>query len=532
MEASSILMPETDQAHPCVMVVEDDQRIGEALTHLLHAEGYRVDRCWDGKEAIAHLRAGTHPDVILLDLMMPHVNAWEFRVQQKHEPEWAEIPVIVMSADDSPQASAIDADAYLKKPFADTVLLDSLGRLLHGRNQARRDARAAELDRMNALGVLAAGLTHEINNPLALISGNLQLSQRKCRQVEKQLPADAKSLVDDLTHMLAQAQAGVDRIADVVRGVSAFAHPDTDHVVPMHIQEVLESSLQLVANEVRHHAQIVREYAPVPAVLGNPAKLQQVFTNLLINALHAMDGERATANVLRVATRVGTDNQVVVSISDSGNGIGPEVLAHIFDPFFSTKEVGTGMGLGLAICQRLISNMGGTISVSTAQGRGSTFSVTFPKRERAQAATPPPATMASTSKRASVLVVDDENMMCDLLQNMLQEQYDVTTISNPREALPRLLQGEPFDLVLCDLMMPELTGMDLHTELSKTRPEQAARFVFMTGGTFTERARDFLDQIEGAPLNKPFRAEELYAMVSQRLQRFSERESQQPHAYN
>jgi len=299
MEASSILMPQSEQAHPCVMVVEDDQRIGEALTHLLHAEGYRVDRCCDGREAIAHLRAGTHPDVILLDLMMPHVNGWEFRVQQKDEPEWAEIPVIVMSADDSPQASAIDADAYLKKPVDDTVLLDSLGRLLHGRDQARRDARAAELDRMNALGVLAAGLTHEI-----------------------------------------------------------------------------------------------------------------------------------------------------------------------------------------------------------------------------------------TSKRASVLVVDDETMMCDLLRNMLEEKYDVTTISNPREALPKLLQGESFDLVLCDLMMPELTGMDLYTELSKTRPEQAARFVFMTGGTFTDRARDFLDQIEGAPLNKPFRAEELYAMVSQRLQRFSERESPQPHAYN
>ncbi len=521
--------------HPCVMVVEDDPRIGEALAHLLHGKGYRVDRCSDGREALAHLRAGVAPDVILLDLMMPNVNGWEFRVEQRHMPEWANIPVIVMSADDSAQASAIDAYACLKKPISPGALLDSLERLLHEREQARLEARAAELDRMNALGVLAAGLTHEINNPLAFVSGNLELAKLKCGQLEMLLPPSGQASMRDLLRLLDQAQGGAKRIADVVRGVSAFAHPDMEQVVPMNVQEVLESSLQLVSNEIRHHARLERDYNVVPSVMGNPAKLRQVFTNLLINAVHSLGDADAAQNVIRVETRLSPDNQVVISIADSGSGISADVLGRIFDPFFSTKAIGAGMGLGLSISHRLVSNMGGSITVDTAPGRGSTFYVMLQSREHVSGEHRPAivARAASDDARPTVLIIDDESMMCDLLRSMLQDDYDVTTYSSSRKALEQLHTDVFFDVVLCDLMMPEMTGMDIYEELAERRPDQAQRFVFMTGGTFTDRASQFLEDNEGPTLTKPFRHEELRNAIEGALRKFGARNGRgKSHPYN
>ncbi len=147
--------------------------------------------------------------------------------------------------------------------------------------------------------------------------------------------------------------------------------------------------------------------------------------------------------------------------------------------------------------------MGGSISVDSSPGRGSRFSVTLPSRERATVDSRAPQAVKPlpVERRASVLVVDDETMMCELLRNMLQDDY-ATTFSSSRAALDRMLEPQLFEVVLCDLMMPELTGMDLYAELMRKRPEQAARFVFMTGGTFTDRASEFLESIVVAPLTK------------------------------
>jgi signal transduction histidine kinase len=508
--------------HPCVMLVEDDLGSGEALAQLLDSNGYEVDRCTDGHEALRHLRRGTRPDVILLDLMMPNLNGWEFRVEQRRDPEWAAIPVIVLSADQSAQASAIDADGYLRKPIDPSALLAFVERVLHMRERHGSDARSAELDRMNSLGVVAAGLAQEINDPLACVAGNLELTQKQCSQLDGQVPATAQEDVRALARLLGHAQLGAERIADVVRKVATFARPNTEQVVPMNVQEVLESSLQLMGNEIRHHARLERDYAPVPPVMGNPAKLGQVFTNLMINAVHALGEADAAHNQIRVATRAGADAQVIISISDSGSGIPPEVVGRIFDPFFSTKAIGAGMGLGLAICQRLVSNMGGKIRVDTAPGRGATFTVVLPgsvqntaDHRNSQVAQTPPS-----EKRASVLIIDDEAMMIDLLNSMLQDEYQVTAFPSSRQALECLLTERFFDVILCDLMMPDLNGMDLYAEVLKERPEQAARFVFMTGGAFTDRASEFLDSIDSPPLNKPFRNDELHAIVAAHLARF------------
>jgi signal transduction histidine kinase len=505
------------------MLVEDDQDIGLALTTLLQGKGYSVDHCSDGSEALRHLRtAAAVPDLILLDLMMPHMNGWEFRVEQRRDPEWASVPVVVMSADRSAQASAIDADGYIAKPIDPPVLLDTIEGVLTSRERSNVDAYGAELDRMNALGVLAAGLAHEINNPLAFVVCSLEVAQRKCARLEAELPGELHEHVQALSRAIGQVQHGAERIANVVRDVATFARPNTEQVVPMNVQEVLESSLRLVANEIRHHAQLERTYEPVPPVMANPARLGQVFINLLINAVHSLGEADAQHAVIGVDIRASEDGQVVVSVSDTGVGISAHLVGKIFDPFFSTKPIGAGMGMGLAICRRLISSMNGSIRVESTPGHGSTFFVTLPSAglgsERKGTPTPPPgAAPFSTTDKASLLIIDDEVMMIDVLRLLLEDYYEVTTFSSARAALKALMSGKTFDVVLCDVMMPEMTGTDLYAEIARQRPDLTSRFIFMTGGTFSERARAFLESLDTPPISKPFRLDQVRAAVESRL---------------
>ncbi len=508
----------SEATRPYLMVVDDDPHVSEALGALLGSKGYRVESYADGRTALQHLRGQSAPDLILLDLMMPHVNGWEFRVEQRRDPALATIPVIVLSGDSSPQACTIDADGYLKKPVEARALLESVERLLRSREQARRQAHTTEIDRMSSLGALAAGLAHEINNPLAFVIGNLELAHRKCLDLEEQLAGGALETAQAVEVLMNRAQRGAERIAAVVRGVTTFARPDVEQQVPIDVREVLESSLQLVANEVRHHAVLERDYGPVPPVVGNPAKLGQVFLNLLINAVHAIGQGEASQNTIRVCTKLTQDDEVMVSVTDSGTGIGPELVGRIFDPFFSTKAVGAGMGLGLAICQRLVTSMNGRIEVESEPGRGATFSISLPKQAQTAPRPPlPPPETVPVARQARILVIDDEQMMCDMLCALLEDDHEVTAFSSSRAALEHLRSGASYDVVLCDLMMPELTGMDLHAELMRNRPELLNRMVFMTGGTFTESAREFLDRIGNAKLMKPFRVEELQRLVDQLL---------------
>jgi CheY-like chemotaxis protein len=290
----------------------------------------------------------------------------------------------------------------------------------------------------------------------------------------------------------------------------------------MNVQDVVESSLLLMANEIRHHARLERRYDSVPAVLGNPAQLGQVFVNVLTNAVHAIGRGSALHNSIRVTTALNGDGKVMVTIADSGCGIAPETLGRIFDPFFSTKDVGAGMGLGLSISQRLVAEMGGIIRAESTLGQGSTFQVILPAQRDSSSARENPRT-EPLQERPSILVIDDEPEICELLQGLLSRHFDVTVLRSSRAALEQLFVGRPFDLILCDLMMPDVTGMALYAELVRVRPELTGRFVFMTGGAFTTGARDFIASVEAPLLMKPFRSEILREVVFARLREQSAR---------
>jgi PAS domain S-box-containing protein len=370
-------------------------------------------------------------------------------------------------------------------------------------------------DRMASIGTLAAGVAHEINNPLAYVLTNLDLLGE---QIQAIVGITSAPGFQELNELINEARQGGERIRKIVRGLKTFSRDDEEWRGVLDVRHVLDSAINMALNEVRHRARLVKDYEDVPPIFADEGRLVQVFINLLVNAAQAIPEGQAETNEIRVVTGKNAAGRALIEVRDTGPGMAQSVLDRIFDPFFTTKPVGVGTGLGLSICHGIISAHGGEITVESEPGRGTVFRIVLPAAE-AGAAKPEAAkaTLAALpEKRGRVLVVDDEAMVGNALRRILKD-HDVTVLSDAREARSRLAQGERYDLILCDLMMPEMTGMDLHTELARVTPEQAERLVFLTGGAFTPAATEFLDRVPNERLEKPFVASNLRALVQRFL---------------
>ncbi|HEV7557108.1 MAG TPA: PAS domain S-box protein [Kofleriaceae bacterium] len=372
-------------------------------------------------------------------------------------------------------------------------------------------ARLVFSDRMVSVGTLAAGVAHEINNPLAFISANLDTIAQELRRIRGE---GGWAEVEGMTE---EAREGVERIRQVVRGLMTFSRADEDHRVPLDVEAVLDLALNITNGEVRHRARVVKEYGGVPYVDANEARLGQVFINLLVNATEAIPEGQADRHEIRLTTRTDAAGWARIEIRDTGKGIASDVAGRIFDPFFTTKPVGGGIGLGLSICHNIIRSVGGEITFETEPGKGSVFRVALPPAAKAPAkpVAPPPRRVAS--RRGRVLIVDDEVVFANSLRRMLSREHEVTVANSGRAALELLRAGERFDVILCDLMMPEITGMDVHAQLVQLSPEQAERMIFMTGGAFSPSGRQFLDRISNRCFDKPCDLEALRMAIRQRL---------------
>lgn len=374
-------------------------------------------------------------------------------------------------------------------------------------------SRLAVADRMASLGTLAAGLAHEINNPLAAVMGNLEYLSREIASLKTSTPTPA---LDGLDEPLVDARCAAERIREVVRDLKLFARSDDERSQLIDIRRVLDSTLHMAFAEVRHRARLVKDYHPVPPAYGNDARLGQVFLNLVVNAARAIPEGDVENNVIRITTRTSDGGGAVVEVEDSGAGIAPEHLERVFEPFFTTKDLDVGTGLGLSLCQRIVHDMGGEIVVESELGRGTLFRVILP-RAPSDVAVPAVAKATKPPRSGRILIVDDEPMILGAIVRSLGNAHEVTTLESAREALARIEAGERYDVIVCDLMMPQMTGMDLHAALQARTPEMAERMVFMTGGVFTSRARTFLDTIPNQRLEKPFDTMHFRAMISDRL---------------
>ncbi len=386
----------------------------------------------------------------------------------------------------------------------------------------RMMARLQIADRMASIGTLAAGVAHEINNPLAYVTGNLEYATQQLDALAKAHAAHGQAgngvpeAVRECLGALRDAESGALRMRDIVRDDMLFSRAQDDVRKPLRVGDVLRAALALADNEIRHRARVALDIADAPPVLASESRLSQVFLNLLVNAAQAISEGHADRNEIRLTVRRRGAN-VAVEVRDTGCGIPPENRRRIFDPFFTTKPVGIGTGLGLAICHGIVTSLRGEIEVESEVGMGSTFRVLLPvtsEAERSEAAPPPPR---RASRRGRILVVDDEPLFCRMAARSCGIEHDVVTLTDSGEALRRLRTGERFDVVVADLAMPVLTGMELHAEIARVDPVQAERMLFVTGGVFTPLAAEFVARHPGRVLEKPLPAEVLQTAIAEIL---------------
>jgi PAS domain S-box-containing protein len=370
--------------------------------------------------------------------------------------------------------------------------------LAHARDLTERmqfDAELRARDRLVSVGRLAAGVGHEINNPLAYVMASLQV-------LERHVGGLTTSGID-LAKLVANAREGAERIRVIARDLRTFSRQESDLQKPVDLERLLESCISMAQHEIRHRAHLRRSFAPVPRVMGNEARLGQVFLNLLVNAAQAIGDGGIEDNEIVVATS--TDGvEVSVDVRDTGPGMSPEVRARAFEAFFTTKPEGAGSGLGLSICQTIVTSLGGHIRIADASGRGTSVVVVLPAAPRDHPASrPPPAMAPAVRSRRRVLVIDDEPLVASALTTML-EGDETTIASSGEEVLRRLRAGERFDVVICDLTMPRMSGMEVVEAAQSLVPGIERSFLFMTGGATTPAAADFLRSLTRPVIEKPF----------------------------
>ncbi len=378
---------------------------------------------------------------------------------------------------------------------------------------ARLQAQLLRADRLAALGTLAATVAHEINNPLSYVLTNLDLLRDRLHGGALRSPGG-----DDIGSWLDDARQGARRVATIVRDLRSFSHPGAAaqrQSLDVHVS--LDAAVRITKGEARDRARIKRRYDAVPRVLANDAQLGQVFLNLLVNAAQAIDRGSPESNLIEVSTHV-EQGQVVIEISDTGRGIDPADAQRIFEPFVTTKHVGEGTGLGLYVCKGIVEGLGGSLQLLARDGGGTRARVTLPAADDSEVledsiSIHPPH--PEPLRRLRILIVDDEELLAAALARSLS-RHDVRTTSDGSDAT-RLALTQPFDLILCDLIMPNKTGMEVFEEVCAERPELAERFVFMTGATVTGRAEAFASTVHAPVLQKPFSREELHDALSRYL---------------
>jgi signal transduction histidine kinase len=504
---------EAEAPHRRIMLVEDDDDLREALAEALIDGGHEVLALDGGREALDRMRS-FHPDIVVLDLMMPTMDGWQFRVEQRHDPAIADTPIVAISASQSPAARAIDADLYLQKPLDAQQLLDAIEDVLRTQERRLAPARIAQTERMAALGTLAAGVAHEINNPLTYVMLHLSNAERQIRALET---PQNHAKVEQIHTLLHGALEGVERIRGITGGIRTFSRVDDRGGSPHDLRATMDATLQLVMNELKHRARLVKDYGEVPFVTVNEGRLGQVFLNLLTNAVQAIPDQDVGTAEIRIT--IGTDEQgnAFAEISDTGAGIPEHLRGRIFEPFFTTKPIGQGTGLGLSISHGIVRSAGGELTLTSHVGRGTTFRVTLPPARP----TDPKARISCAAPQAAgkprrILVIDDEPAIGEAVREVLARRPsdEVVVRRSGRDALALLLRDDAFDVILTDVHMDDLSGIDVYRRLMKVKPRLAARMIFMTASALTDDARAFLAGKPQRCVDKPLDMAKVEALIS------------------
>jgi two-component system NtrC family sensor kinase len=363
-------------------------------------------------------------------------------------------------------------------------------------------------EKLAAMGSLLASVAHELNNPLSVVTMQADLLSD---EMIDQAGADRLRLISQ----------SAERCVRIVQNFLAFARQTPPQRTEVALNAIVEEAMELLTYTLRvDDIDIVLHLDDhLPLLWADPHQLHQVVVNLVTNAHQALR-ETAPPRQLRLTTRSDPSRtDVFLEVADTGPGVPLELRERIFEPFFTTKAPGVGTGLGLPFCQGIIEGHGGSIRLESQPGPGAKFVMELPVEARpARAVTPQEPATPSVAASKAILIVDDEAGIMSALAYLLgRDGYVVNTASNGRLALEKIEEGA-YDLILCDLRMPELDGPGLYRELEQRAPDLLKRMIFLTGDTLSSETRLFLKKVDMPYLSKPFRAADVRRVVQQRLQ--------------
>lgn len=492
------------------LVVEDSRSMRQLLSHLLAERGHQVQTVESAEEALSLFDEAPF-DLLIVDWTLPGKNGLELTQEIRSRPG-GQAPFILMVTG---RSGADDLAAVLDAGASDFVAKPLSARLLETRIAiAERSVRAEEsrrrmrehvllTDRLASVGTLAAGMAHELNNPLALVLSNLKLSREDIRH-----PLD-EGRVAQLQEQLADALDGAERMARIVRDLHAFSSGVNDPVDVVAPQEAVTAAVRLCWNELRHRVRLEQTLGPVPDVRAPQGVIAQVVLKLLLHSVASL-GDDAADHRLFVVTGTSEDGRAEISVGHDGPLIPVDRMHTLFDPYFTSPG---SSGLGLAISKSLVERIGGTLEAESSEVRGTHFHVSLPPAGRVRSSIPPKASgPEAQARQARVVIIDDEPMLGRSLGRVLRK-HEVSVFESGKEALAYLTDAEPPDLILCDLMMPEMNGIQFFQALREDLPALMDRVTFMTGGAFTPKAADFVRQSGRPVLAKPFDLGEIRRLV-------------------
>jgi len=502
-----------------VLLIEDSIDDAQVLGLELLKQGYAasITRV-DTRKGLARALDEGPWDVVLCEQRLPGMDA--LSVLTLVQSLGVDLPFIIVSN----AISERDGIEMMRAGAHDFLCKHSLGKLgaIIERETCEAELRAERrlmqqqlllADRLSSVGMLAAGIAHEINNPLAYVLGNLDFAVEQLAPGRPLQDADMAEVV----LALGQAREGAARMGHITRDLKVFCRndPEAGHS-PVNVRRVMESAIRIAWNQIRHRARLTRSFERVPVVNGDEHRLGQVFLNLLVNAAQAFSDDRVERNEIVVAIRVEA-GQVLVEVQDNGKGMSHEQHARAFEAFFTTKPPGVGSGIGLSICRSIVTDMGGEIACESNRGSGTTFRVQLPAQEAVVHSTLPPPAEPPILPRARVLVVDDEPELCAVVRRLLRSEHEVVCYLDARDALACLEQDAAFDVIICDIMMPHMSGLEFYERLREEHWDLASRTVFMTGGALHAPAEQFLRTVQNQVLEKPFETHALREALAQVL---------------
>ena len=520
-----------------ILIVDDEPVNVRLLERVLNGAGYHDLVTTTDPRTVLELYRQAEPDLVLLDLMMPHMDGLAVLAQLRAErPDGAFVPVLVLTADATEQAkrTALEAGAndFLTKPFEHFEVLLRIRNLLdtrraylalEGHNRAleatvrERTAQLLQSEKVAAMGALLAGVAHELNNPLAVLSGHAQLL------LDDAIPA--------VVHRASRIHNAADRCVRIVRNFLALARQHPPERGETRVRQLIDSALELVAYELRTDGISVDvEVADdLPLLWADPHQLHQVFVNLVTNAHHAMRKRPGPRRLVLSARRDPASAAVRLEIADTGPGMPPDVQARIFEPFFTTKPVGEGTGLGLSLCRGIIEEHGGTIAVESVPEEGTRFIIILPvvSRPAAEAAAAAAATPRPVIRPGRVLVVDDEAAIAELIADALQRDGHQADTAPHGSAALDMLAHAAYDVIVTDTKMPGMDGQAFYEELGRRFPALQQQVIFVTGDVLSREKREFLEATGAPALAKPCNLAELRRLVADVARRGSS-EPRQP----